>query len=189
MFVKSDGELVELAKAGDTNACNLLLSRYNNKLFRYAKKLVKNDSRAMDLTQDTLLNAYKYIQSYKGNSSFYTWLCAIAKNLTYTGKYNGSKTLDIVELKASDQLLVTPEDILYSQQTIEKITEAIKKLDRDSEKHAVFYWLYEDMPLRDIASKLGVKYSYMKNLLYRARKNLQPQLQEVFDEIKNSKRK
>lgn len=34
-----------------------------------------------------------------------------------------------------------------------------------------------------------MKYSYMKNLLYRARKNLQPQLQEVFDEIKNSKRK
>lgn len=189
MSAKSDGDLVALAKAGDMKACNLLLTRYNNKLFRYAKKLVRNETRAMDLTQDTLLNAYKYIQSYKGNSSFYTWLCAIAKNLASTGKYNSSKTYDVIELKASDQLLVTPEDIAYSKQTIEKITEAIKALDRDSEKQAVFYWLYEDMPLKQIAKKLGMKYSYMKNLLYRARKNLQPQLQEVFDEIKNSKRK
>lgn len=115
------------------------------------RSLLETETRAMDLTQDTLLNAYKYIQSYKGNSSFYTWLCAIAKNLASTGKYNSSKTYDVIELKASDQLLVTPEDIAYSKQTIEKITEAIKALDRDSEKQAVFYWLYEDMPLKQIA--------------------------------------
>ncbi len=59
---------------------NLLVAQYES-VYAFVLTLVKNEQDALDITQETFLKAMKSYKSFKGNSSLYTWLCAIAKNI------------------------------------------------------------------------------------------------------------
>jgi RNA polymerase sigma-70 factor (ECF subfamily) len=78
----SDGQLVELAKKGDVEAFAELARRYQDKIYNTVLAFTKNPQDADDLAQEAFMHAFKSLKKFKQSSSLYTWLYAIAVNLS-----------------------------------------------------------------------------------------------------------
>ncbi len=76
-----DADLVRLVQQGNTDAYACLFRRYHRKVFSLAYSRLRNQQDAQDIVQDAFVKVYRYIGSFKGNSSFYTWLYRITANL------------------------------------------------------------------------------------------------------------
>jgi len=75
-----DSELVSRVVEGDYDAFELLVEKHQGRIYRHLRKMVKDNSTAEDLLQETFLSAYKGLNKFGGNSSFTTWLFRIATN-------------------------------------------------------------------------------------------------------------
>ncbi len=78
----TDEEIVQKITAGNSDLFSLIIDRYENKLWRYAKYLVKDDSKATDIVQDSFVKAYINLNSFKINKSFSSWIYRIVHNQT-----------------------------------------------------------------------------------------------------------
>ena len=78
--IVSDAELVARIGRRDQAAFEILMRRYNSKLFRVARSIVRDDAEAEDALQDTYLDAYRRIGSFRGESQLVTWLTRIVIN-------------------------------------------------------------------------------------------------------------
>jgi RNA polymerase sigma-70 factor, ECF subfamily len=80
--IETDDEarLVRAAQRGATDCFEILVTRYERRIFRLAKNVVQNESDAEDVIQDAFLKAFEHIDDFKGNSRFYTWLVRITIN-------------------------------------------------------------------------------------------------------------
>lgn len=74
----SDDELVQRIVAGDSAVFELLMRRHNQRLFRVARSVVRNDDEAEEIVQETYLRAYAHLGAFEGRSSVATWLTRIA---------------------------------------------------------------------------------------------------------------
>src|SRR5690606_34441213 len=74
----SDDEVVRRVLAGDVASVELILRRYNQRLFRVARGIVGDDSSAEDVVQEAYLRAFEHLSQFEGRASFATWLTRIA---------------------------------------------------------------------------------------------------------------
>src|SRR6516225_9426332 len=74
----SDEEIVKRVIDGDTALFEVLMRRYNQRLFRVARSIVKNDLEAEDIIQDAYVRAYEHLSQFEGRARFSTWLTKIA---------------------------------------------------------------------------------------------------------------
>src|SRR5215475_5673134 len=75
-----DGELVRRALAGDEPAIRAILKANNRRLFRIARGILRDDSEAEDVVQETYVRALTHLGGFRGDSSLSTWLSRIAMN-------------------------------------------------------------------------------------------------------------
>ena len=78
----SEDRLVRLSKQGDVEAFMALALRHQERIYNTILGLTKNHLDADDLTQETFMKAFKSLNGFKQDSSFFTWLYKIAVNLT-----------------------------------------------------------------------------------------------------------
>jgi len=78
--VPDPAQLLVLSRAGDPDAYGELCRAYETRLLRQAMRLCGNVAMAEDLSQDTLVEAWKFLRRYNGRCQFFTWLCAILLN-------------------------------------------------------------------------------------------------------------
>src|SRR5579862_1634729 len=106
-----EGELVAKAKAGDIQAFTDLVNRYERKIYRLAKHITQNDEDAEDVLQDAFLKAYEHLDSFQGNSKFYTWSVRIAVNeaLMRLRKRRSDRTVPLDEPVDTDEEMVARE--------------------------------------------------------------------------------
>src|ERR1700722_3188630 len=76
----SDAELVDRAGARDEAAIRSIMSAKNRRIYRRARGILRNDSEAEDLVQETYVRAFTNLGSFRGDSSLSTWLARIAMN-------------------------------------------------------------------------------------------------------------
>ena len=79
---ESDVELVKAARNGDMGAYDQLVQRYQERIYATVYHMTSNHEDANDLAQETFIKAYSALKSFKGDSSFYTWVYRIAVNKT-----------------------------------------------------------------------------------------------------------
>jgi RNA polymerase sigma-70 factor (ECF subfamily) len=79
--VYKDEELVAMSKAGDIKAFEELVCRYERKTYTIAYRMMGNYEDANDLAQEAFLRAFQSINTFRGESSFSTWLCRIVTNV------------------------------------------------------------------------------------------------------------
>src|ERR687884_695676 len=91
--------LVRAAKAGNIEAFEQLIKRYDRNVFRIAQHITQNHEDAEDVVQDAFLKAYENLEQFQGNSKFYTWLVRIAVNesLMKLRRRKTSKTVSMDE--------------------------------------------------------------------------------------------
>ena len=73
----SDTEVVDRVRAGETGLYELLMRRYNQRLFRIIRAVVINDEEAEDILQETWVRAYEHLSQFAGRASFATWVTRI----------------------------------------------------------------------------------------------------------------
>src|SRR5437763_1054800 len=73
-----DRTLVKAAQAGDAKAFRALVERYQRRVVQLALAMTKDADEAMDIAQETFVRVHRYLPSFKGDSSFFTWTYRIA---------------------------------------------------------------------------------------------------------------
>jgi RNA polymerase sigma-70 factor (ECF subfamily) len=188
----AEGELalVERAKAGDAPAFSELVTRYERRIFRLAKRITQNDEDAEDVLQDAFLKAYENLDHFQGHSKFYTWLVRIAVNeaLMKLRKRKSDRTVALDEPMETGEETVqreiavwegNPED-KYTQEELHGILEtAIQSLAPTY--RAVFVLRdVEELSTEETAAALDLSIPAVKSRLLRARLQLREKLTRLF---------
>lgn len=190
--VDPNGEsgLVRKAKAGDVAAFSELVRRYERKIFRLARNITQNQEDAEDVLQEVFLKAYTHLDSFEGNSKFYTWLVRIAVNesLMKLRKRRSDKQVSLDEPVDTGEEEVTREIAVweatpeqrYSQEELRRILdEAVAGL---APIYRTVFQLrdMEEMSTEDTAEVLGLSVPAVKSRLLRARLQLRDKLTRQF---------
>ena len=136
--MNSEKSLINLVKKGDKKAYEVLVLQYQDRLVFSVYKFLKDYELAQDIAQEAFVKAFKNIEKFRGDSSFYTWIYRIAintaKNLL-SSKARSSEVYDdeIMELKLSESAVTTenPENILEAEELRSKMMDALQSLPDD----------------------------------------------------------
>lgn len=186
-----DKILVSRAKNKDTAAFDELVRRYHERVYSTLYHMTSNHEDANDLTQEAFVKAYKAIGSFKGDSSFYTWVYRIAVNKTLNFlKQRGNRQVmslndldvnvendpDLVSLVSEN----TPRRDLNLVELQEKLNAAMLKL---SETHRLVVTLHDvqGLPHDEIAKIMNCNAGTVRSRLFYARQQLQALLAEYLD--------
>lgn len=188
--LNSEGTLVQQAKSGDVSAFTELITRYERKIFRLARNITQNQEDAEDVLQEVFMKSFTHLDSFEGNSKFYTWLVRIAVNesLMKLRKRKSDKQVSLDEpVDTGEEEVVreiavwenTPEQ-RYSQTELRRILdEAIAGL---APLYRTVFQLrdVEEMSTEDTAEVLGLTIPAVKSRLLRARLQLREKLTRQF---------
>jgi RNA polymerase sigma-70 factor, ECF subfamily len=184
-----EGVLVTSAKAGDANAFEELVNRYERKIFRLTKHITQNDADAEDAMQDAFLKAFRHLNEFEGGSRFYTWLVRIAVNeslMRLRKRRPNHFSLD-EPVKADEEDIPrqledwgpTPEQRYQKKELSSILSKVIEQLEPIY--RAVFVLRdVEDISTEDTAQMLGISISAVKSRLLRARLKLREMLHPYF---------
>src|SRR5262245_29109081 len=75
-----DAQLIEAVKRGDSHSFDILVTRYQSRVLKIVARYVKDPSEVLDVSQEVFLKAYRALDKFRAESSFYTWLYRIAIN-------------------------------------------------------------------------------------------------------------
>jgi RNA polymerase sigma-70 factor, ECF subfamily len=186
-----DAKLVDLARRGDAAAFDAIMKRYDRRLYRAARGIVRNDSDAEDVLQDAYMHAFTRLSSFRGEASLATWLTRITLN-----QARGSlrRRRPIVELKVLDTLSeqgasrvilfptavgeADPEEAA-ARAGVRRVLERV--IDELPEAFRLVFILrdVEGMSINETASSLGLHPDTVKTRLHRARWRLRQALGEA----------
>ncbi len=177
-MAQNDLQLVKQFKNGDERAFNDLVNSYKKQIYHIILRMIRNSDDAMDLAQDTFIRAYKNINNFKEESSFYTWIYRIAVNLCLNhikrNKIKSWLSFDEIPkpIKAKKDNPVRETERIELQ---ELINEAVRNLPE--RQRAIFIMrYYEDMSHKEIAKILDRSEGAVKAGYFHAVKKLQKEL-------------
>jgi RNA polymerase sigma-70 factor (ECF subfamily) len=173
-----EGALILMAKSGDQIACAELCRRHSKRVFQTVLRLTKNREDAEDALQDSVMKALIHLGGFDGRSSFSTWLTRIAINsvlMMFRKRRNRSERfIDCWAEPGSSGYIQIPDRSLSAEDHVHfnerdlLISNAIQRLPATLriplEAH-----LAEDIPMKELACKLGLSVPATKSRLLRAR--------------------
>jgi RNA polymerase sigma-70 factor (ECF subfamily) len=180
---KAEIALVDRARAGDLQAYDELVRRYQERIYGTVYHMTSNHEDANDLVQETFIKAFSALKSFKGGSSFYTWVYRIAVNKTINflkqRKNRQGMSLNDLDFNAeNDPDLValvshkTPRRDAGLAELQEKLNEAMGKL---SDVHRLVVTLHDvqGVPHEEIAEIMDCNIGTVRSRLFYARQQLQ----------------
>ena len=184
----SDVEIVKRVQQGDVQAYNILVLRYQHKVCEIANKFVKNPADAGDVAQEAFIKAYRALGSFRGESSFYTWLYRITVNTAKTflegnAKHRYTLDVDAPEFESQDTQGVltsqdTPDRLLESEELEKVIFAALQQLPEDL-RQAITLREIEGMSYEDIALAMKTPIGTVRSRIFRARQFIEDRMVEL----------
>jgi RNA polymerase sigma factor (sigma-70 family) len=184
-------DLVKRAKKGDLAAYDDLVRRYQERIYATIYHMTSNHEDANDLAQEAFIKAFQALRSFKGGSSFYTWVYRIAVNKTINflkqRKNRTQLSLDDLDFNAEhDPDLValvsdkTPRREVALAELQEKLNAAMQKL---SEPHRLVVTLHDVQGLahEEIADIMDCNVGTVRSRLFYARQQLQAYLSDYLE--------
>lgn len=170
--MKSDEQLVRDLKAEKFEAMGELHARYFEKVHNRCLSIAKNESDAYDCANDAILISFEKIKTFKENSSYSTWLYAIATNYTFSYCKKLRKELEINTWK--EESFFAPEEFeLIPQKDIAEILEQILDSITIHEKELLIEKYSYRLSIEELQAKYGLGTSAMKMRLARAKQKVQ----------------
>ena len=125
-----DTDLLHRARKGDSDALESLVRRHQGVVYRFLLSFLKDEDQAADATQDTFLKALDRLEGFRGESSFRTWLLAIARNealgFIRSRARRGEEALEQTEIIADDSL--APDEEALQAEEIRRVRDALERL-------------------------------------------------------------
>ncbi len=158
-----DRDLIAKARRGDVEAYNLLVSRWEKRVFNYLLRLVSNREDALDLSQDVFLKAYQNLPKLDDAGRFAGWLFRIAHNEAFSMLRRKRPEVDLAaEPRGADMGRgLLPIELSLAVET------ALGRLNED-QREAVLLKVYQGFKFEEMAEILGCPVSTVKSRLYTA---------------------
>ena len=182
----SDRDLIDRTLAGNGDAFAMIVERFQRKIFRVARSIVRDDVEADTITQDTFVQAYTHLARFQGRSELETWLTRIAINRSrdslrrrrfvslFTLREDGSESETMIEPVDERP---DPERQLLSSQLRTAIGRAERGLS--AQQKTIFRLRhYENLSLEDIAEAMGLRAGTVRAHLFRAIHKIRKELAE-----------
>lgn len=187
----ADQELVERAQKGDKKAFNLLVVRYQNRVAGLLTRYVSRDD-IPDIVQESFIKAYRSLESFRGESAFYTWLYRIAVNtaknhLTALGRRppkedilaEDAESFDVGgQLRESD----TPENVVLSEELKRVVFDTIENLPEEL-KTAITLRELEGLSYEEIAEVVQCPVGTVRSRIFRAREAIDAKVNPLMQQI------
>jgi len=190
-----DWQLVQRVQRGEKQAFDLLVAKYQRKLFRLLSRLIRDQAEIEDVAQEAFIKAYRALPNFRGESAFYTWLYRIAINtaknyLVAQGRRAPTRTETEIEdaenFDDGDSLRTedTPERMLLSKQVAEAVKRAIERLPEDLRTAIVLREL-EGLSYEEIAESMNCPIGTVRSRIFRAREAVAEELRPVLETRKD----
>jgi RNA polymerase sigma-70 factor (ECF subfamily) len=178
----SDEDLVNDVRAGHLASFEVLMRRYNQRLFRVARAVVRDDDEAQDVAQQAYVNAYLHLDQFESRARFSTWLTRIAiheaiSRARRAGRWEasdadagGESAMDHIRSPGHD-----PEQGAYHAELSTLIERATGRLP-DTLRSVFVLRDVEEMSTAETAEHLGLKEETVKTRLHRARAQMRRML-------------
>lgn len=185
----TDEELVELAQQGDYAAYEEIVRRYQDKAFRLAFSLMKNESDAQDVVQEAFLNMYRKLETFEGKSQFGSWMYRVVTNAALMRLRKKRRRSEVpvepdeTEFEEDDYYVtsvpewrVRADEAAENRELREQIIEAVDELSPKSQTVFLLKEV-EGLSLKEIAEVLDLSVGGVKSRLHRARLHLRATLE------------
>jgi RNA polymerase sigma factor (sigma-70 family) len=183
-----DETLVRLTQSGDTRAFDNLWHKYSPRIYSLIYNMTANHEDSNDLLLEVFAKAYRSINGFRGKSSFYTWIHAIAVNMTinFVKKRGRRFQMSLDDLDANVQndkefidltAANTPVREVDLSELQQRLNEAMMKL---SVEHRAVVTMFDvqGMPHAEISKILGIPEATVRSRLFYAHRQLQNYLEE-----------
>ena len=182
----SDEQIVRQVCDGQTALFEVLMRRHNERLYRAARAIVRDEAEAEDVMQQAYVNAYAHLRQFDGRSQFSTWLTRIAVNEAIArarkrGRYQALDETDSHHFEAVRAMHSTsnPEKETFTRELGAILEDAVDSLP-DGAREVFMLRQVEGLSTSETADCLGVSEDVVKTRLVRARAALR---EHLFDRI------
>ncbi len=192
-----DQQIVERVQRGDKRAFDLLVTKYQRKIFRLLSRLIRDPGEIEDVAQEAFIKAYRALPNFRGDSAFYTWLYRIAINtaknhLVAQGRARADATEAEVEeaenFEDADGLrdVNTPDAMMMSRQVGDAVNRAIERLPEDLRTAIVLREL-EGLSYEEIAESMNCPIGTVRSRIFRAREAIATELRPLLETSKDKR--
>lgn len=180
----SEPALVDLARAGQREAFEAIMGRCNQRLFRVARAVLRDDNEAEDVLQEAYLRAFAKLDSFRGQSSLLTWLTQITLNEARGRLRRRRGTASIEDIGGESAAILAfpapagasdPEASAARSETRRLLERAVDDLP-DAFRLVFIMREIEECSVEETATQMGIKPETVKTRLHRARRMLRESL-------------
>ena len=183
-----DLSLVRRSKKGDYRAFDLLVLKYQSRLISIAFKYVKERQLAEDITQEAFIKAYKSIDSFREESSFYTWVYRITVNTAknYLVSLKRKKDFLMSDLYEDDSFYLekldieSPQEILKANELRDLIFEALSTLGEET-RTALSLREFDGLSYEQIAGIVNCPVGTVRSRIFRGREIIEEEIGKYMD--------
>ena len=174
-----DADLIRKARRGDVEAYNLLISRWERRVYNYLLRIVAHREDALDLSQDVFLKAYQNLRKLEDPARFGPWLYRIAHNEAYSLFRKRRPEGESEELQAETMEGSNPGgNSVFPIELTLAVSSALSRLNSD-QRETVVLKVYQGFKFEEIAQIVDAPVSTVKSRLYTALDLLKAELAPV----------
>ena len=186
----TDKQLVAWVQKGDSRAFDMLVLKYQHRIFGLISRYVHDADEVQDVAQEAFIKAYRALPRFRGDSAFYTWLYRIAINTAKNHLVSRSRRppgsdvdVEDAEYYASGGALheiETPESALFGSELKEVVERAIRDLPEDL-RTAVTLREFDGLSYEDIADIMDCPVGTVRSRIFRAREAIDVRVKAQLD--------
>ena len=172
--------------AGDVQSFSCFVAKYEKMAYNLAYRILGNREEAEEAVQDSFLKMYRSLAGFQGNSKFSTWFYRIVYHTAISAQRQQNYTTDIDDVPASE---ITEDEtdsataMLENKDRYELITKAMEKIPSDEALLLTLYYL-EESSIEEIQQITGLSGSNVKVKLFRGRKHLYAEIEQMTHKAK-----
>ena len=173
-----DKQILERVAEGDSKSFAILVEKYQNLVFGYCIKMMKNRQKAEDVTQETWIRVIKNAGTYKPTGSVRAWIMSIASNLVIDEFRSNKKFADLDDAQWNPIEDSQPdlEAIFEKNQRSELLKQAFDELT-ESQRVILTLILIEELSQSEVSVRLNISVGAVKASLFRARETLKKRVE------------
>ena len=186
MAEMTDTQLLEQLRNGDEKAVDQILTRHEQKIYRFGLRICGNEDDARDVLQETLLAAFKNLGTFRGESQLSTWLYQVARSFCLKqrrrreGEPVRHDSVDDPAAMSVPSETLEPDSQANAREVGQVIQAAMRSLP-DEQREAIVLRDVEGLSAEDAAEVVGITVPALKSRLHRARLELKQSLSAVLD--------
>src|ERR1700734_245563 len=178
MPTTSDDSLIARIAQGDRPAMEALFARYRIPVFRFLKRMVRNETTAEDLNSDVFLDVWRQAGTFEGRSAVSTWIFSIARFKALNAlQRRGEEELDDDKADAIEDDADDPETVLAKKDKAAVLRQCLVELSAEH-REIVNLVYYQHKSVEEVSGIVGIPEATVKTRMFYARKKLSELLAE-----------